>query len=205
MTDLPPTANAPIPPDEQRTGGEGEATLPRWVPVVIGAILVAMAGLAVYTGLRYRNNTLVSIVKPHRRVAPPTTAAPPGEPEAGASLMFPGASGDNAPSAHPAVTGAARAVVTGTGGSITSTVRIWARRGMQLNVVPDDALVYVNDIAVGQARQFNTPDEIYDFPAAGSYNVRLVAPGYKDRSFVVTASDSAKSEIARIDAKLEKQ
>lgn len=201
MSEIPPVTNPPESPEHALE----EATLPAWVPVLIGAILVAMAGLAVYTGLRYRNNTLVSVVKPRRQVVRPTTAAPPGEPQAGASLIFPGSSGDNAPAAHPPVSGRSRAIVTGTGGAIDATVRIWARRGMQLSVTPDDAIVYVNDVAVGQAKQFNTPDEIYDFPAAGSYSVKLVAPGYKDRTFVVTATDSAKSEIARINAKLEKQ
>jgi hypothetical protein len=208
MTDLPPTT-APSEPQPQPgvDGHEGdETTLPRWVPVLIGAILVTMAALAVFTGLRYRNNnTLVSIVHSPQRAQQPATAAPPGEPEPGASLIFPGASGDNAPAAHPPVGGQARAVVTGSGETISATVRIWARRGMQLNVVPDDAVVYVNEIAVGQARQFNGPDEVYDFPAAGSYTVKLTAPGYKDRSYTITASDTAKAEIALIDAKLEKQ
>lgn len=202
MSELPP--NGPVPPPDHVPNDE--TTLPRWVPILIGAILVLMAGLAVFTGLRYRaENTLVSIVHPKRRVQPPPTPAPPGEPEAGASLIFPGASGDNAPAAHPPVTGPSRAVITGSGADINATVRIWARRGMQLSVVPDDAVVYVNDVAVGQAKQFNSADEIYDFPAAGSYTVRLTAPGYKDRSFIVTATDSAKAEIAHIDAKLDKQ
>ncbi len=206
MTDLPPTAppSEPPPAHEERTEVDA-ATLPWWVPVLIGTILVLMAALAVFTGLRYRTNTLVSIVHPPRRVQQPATPAPPGEPEAGASLIFPGASGDNAPTAHPPVSGQARAVITGSGEVINATARIWARRGMQLSVVPDDAVVYVNDVAIGQARQFNSGDEIYDFPAAGSYTVKLSAPGYKDRSFIVTASDGAKAEIAHIDAKLEKQ
>lgn len=204
MSELPPQTSVPHSAEPHGHPVE-EASLPPWVPVLIGAVLVAMAGLAVFTGLRYRNNTLVTIVRPRHKIQQPATVAPPGEPEAGASLIFPGSSGDNAPAAHPPVTGVARAIVTGTGGAINATVRIWARRGMQLSVTPDDAVVYVNDVAVGQAKQFNTPDEIYDFPAAGSYNVRLVAPGYEERTFVVTASESAKSEIARIQTKLEKQ
>jgi hypothetical protein len=200
MSELPPRNSNPHPVEHPPAADE--STLPRWVPVLIGAVLVAMAGLAVFTGLRYRNNALSTIVRPPHRIQQPGSVAPPGEPEAGASLIFPGLS---APAAHPPVTGVSRAIVTGTGGAINATVRIWARRGMLLNVVPDGAVVYVNEVAVGQARQFNTPDEIYDFPAAGSYNVRLVAPGYKDRAFVVTASETAKSEIARIDARLEKQ
>ncbi len=203
MSALPPDAPPPGPHDRHEVD---ETSLPRWVPILIGAILIVMAALAVFTGLRYRNNTtLVSIVHPRHKVQEPATPAPPGEPEAGASLIFPGASGDNAPTAHPPVSGQARAVITGSGESINATVRIWARRGMQLSVVPDDAVVYVNDVAVGQARQFNSPDEIYDFPAAGSYTVKLTAPGYKDRSYVVTASDTAKAEIAHIEAKLDKQ
>jgi hypothetical protein len=206
MTDLPPGTQPSQPHHVHEPHEAGETSLPRWVPVLIGAILVLMAALAVFTGLRYRNdNTLVSIVHPRPKAPQPNTAAPPGEPEAGASLIFPGASGDNAPTAHPPVSGQARAVITGSGATINATVRIWARRGMQLNVVPDDAVIYVNDVAIGQAKQFNSLDEIYDFPAAGSYTVRLTAPGYRDRSYVVTASETAKAEIARIDAKLDKQ
>ena len=206
MTDLPPTATPSQTQRENETPVADEPSLPRWVPLLIGAILVLMAALAVFTGLRYRNDsTLVSIVHPRQKAPQPNTPAPPGEPEAGASLIFPGASGDNAPTAHSPVSGQARAVISGNGATINATVRIWARRGMQLSVVPDDAVVYVNDVAIGQAKQFSSLDEIYDFPAAGSYTVRLTAPGYKDQTYVVTASETAKAEIARIDAKLARQ
>ena len=80
-----------------------------------------------------------------------------------------------------------------------------ARRGMMTHVVPGDALVYVNEVAVGQADQFNTENEIYDFPAAGSYTVRIVAPGYRERQFVITVAEDSKQEIARLDVKLEKE
>jgi hypothetical protein len=179
--------------------------MPRWVPGVIGAVLVAMAALAVYTGLRYRTPTLANGVVKSRRPARAMTsgAGAPGEPEPGASLMFPG-DADNAPAAHDAVTGRARAEITGTGHGITSTVRIWARRGMMTNVVPDDAMVSVNDLVIGQAKQFDKPDEIYDFPAPGSYTIHISAPGYKDQQFIVTVADDAKQEIARLDVKLVK-
>jgi hypothetical protein len=211
MSEVPPAGpEPPVPPSE-----EGEhrhethdlpepMVFPRWVPVLIGVVLLAMAALAVFTGLRYRTRTFTSIVRPQRTPAPTRASAPPGEPEAGASLVLPGESGDNAPAAHPAVTGRSRAVITNEGGTVNSTVRIWARRGMILDVVPPDTVVYVNELPVGQASQFNSTDEIYDFPAAGSYNVRLSAPGFKDRQFVVTASETAKEEIARISVKLEK-
>jgi len=178
--------------------------MPRWVPGVIGIVLVAMAALAVYTGLRYRNPTLVNGVVKSRRPARAMTggAGPPGEPEPGSSLVFPGDAADNAPTASDPVAGHARAEITGSGHGITSVVRIWARRGMMTNVVPDDAMVSVNDLVIGQAKQFDKPDEIYDFPAPGSYTIHISAPGYKDQQFIVTVADDAKQEIAKLDVKL---
>jgi len=196
MTDVPPPEGPGEPAEPEA------APLPGWVPILIGLVLVALAGLAVFTGLQYRDSTIVSVVKP-RRVPAANSPAPPGEPQAGASLVFPGESGDNTPVAHPPVTGQARATITGTGHVIEGTVRIWARRGMTTAVTPHDALVYVNDIQVGQANQLAT--QPYEFPQPGSYNVRITAPGYRDRLFVVTAADSAKEELARIEAKLARE
>jgi PEGA domain-containing protein len=179
------------------------ALFPKWVPLLIGIVLVALAGLAVFTGLRYRTSTLVNMVRPRAPRAVPRSNAPspPGEPEAGASLM----SGGDAPVANAPVSGNSRAVITGGAEGISSTMRIWARRGMTLSVTPSDAIVYVNDIAVGEAKQFDGPDEIYDFAQPGSYTVRLVAPGYKEVQYVITAEANAKAEVARIEAKLTKQ
>jgi len=198
MTEQPPRVHEPHEPPQP-------PLMPRWIPILIGIVLVAMAALAVVTGLRFRDTSLVGMVKPRKPSRMITTAAPPGEPEAGASLMFPGESGDNAPVAHEPATGPSHAVVSGGKGGVSSTVRLWARRGMTTHVVPGDALVYVNDVAIGQADQFNSENEIYDFPAAGSYTVRIVAQGYRERAYVVTASDEAKAEIAAIDVKLDKQ
>src|SRR5690349_13585477 len=103
MSELPP----PEPPDNAEPP---PAPLPRWIPILIGAVLVIIAALAAYTGLRYRPNTLVSIIHPRRVVPQSNTPAPSGEPEAGASLIFDG----NAPDAHPPVGGKSRAVITGT-------------------------------------------------------------------------------------------
>lgn len=167
-----------------------EPQLPRWVPAVIGVVLVTLAALAVYTGVRYRNPTLADgIIRPKRTTARVSGGGPPGEPGPGASLIFPGESGDNAPTG-------------GGGAAVAGSIRLWARRGMITNVVPDDAMIYVNDLAIGEAKQFDKPDEVYDFPASGSYTVRVIAPGYKERQFVVTAAENAPEEIARIDVKL---
>lgn len=175
--------------------------MPRWVPVLIGAILVAMAGLAVYTGLRNRDeNTLLAHV-PARNEQRANTAAPPGEPGAGASLVLHGESGDNTPAANEPVQGQARAVVTGGPAGVTSVVRIWARRGLVLDVTPANTMVYVNDIPIGEASQFNTMDETYEFAAAGSYTVKLVPPQGAGKTYIVTASDDAGDDVARIRAK----
>jgi len=77
MTDVPP------PPEHSEACEPEAAPLPRWVPTFIGAVLVILAGLAVYTGLSYRNNTIVSVVRP-RRVPAANSPAPPGEPQPGA-------------------------------------------------------------------------------------------------------------------------
>lgn len=176
--------------------------MPRWVPVLIGALLVGLAGLAVFTGLRYReSNTLTSQVRPQRDRT--TVPAPPGEPGAGASLVMHGRDGDAAPVANAPVTGQARAVVTGGPGGVQSVVRIWAKRGMQLEVTPPDAMVYVNGMLVGHANQFDTTDEIYDFAEAGSYTVRIVAPSGAEKTYIVTAADDAPDDVAVIKASVQ--
>jgi hypothetical protein len=173
--------------------------MPRWVPVLIGVLLVLLAGLAVYTGLRYREPDMSQ----HVRTRPEgrDTFAPPGEPGAGASRVMNGASGE-APVANAPVSGEARAVISGGPGGVQATVRIWARRGMVLAVTPEDAMVYVNGVLVGQANQFDTTDEIYDFAEPGSYTIRIVSPAGTEKTFIVTAADDAKQDVATIAAAL---
>ena len=182
MTEQPPVASEP-PPERHASDQTG---LPRWVPTLIGVVLVVMAGLAVYTGIRFRNPTLANGIIKNRRPPRMTGGGPPGEPEPGASLVFP----ENSPTAGgPAVAGA---------------VQMSAKRGLITNVVPEDAMVYVNGVAIGEVRQFNTVDKVYDFPAEGPYTVRIVAPGFKDAQFVINANENAPLEIAQIDARLER-
>ena len=189
-------------PPRERHPAADAPQLPRWVPALIGGVLVAMAALAVYTGLHYRNPTLANGII--RRRNPPramTNAGAPGEPEPGGSLVFPGAAAD----ANEPVPSRNRVEIAGGREGVTSTVRMSARRGLLTNITPDDAMIYVNGLAIGQAKQFNTMDEVYDFPAPGSYTIRVVAPGYKDREFIVIADENATAEIARIDTKLDPQ
>jgi len=212
MSEVPP----PVPPETPPPGHEHEhkhephevpepPLMPGWVPLTIGLALVVMAALAVFTGLRYRQPTAITRMITRRSTPRQTAPAPPGEPAPGASLVYPG-DADNVPRANAPVETRSRAEITGGGtAGVSSIVRIEARRGMLTNVEPDDALVYVNDLAIGEAKQFNTPDEIYDFAAPGSYTIRLTAPGYRERTFVVNAGEAAKNEVARIEVKLEKQ
>ena len=201
MTDEPrPAGEQPPPPRERHIV---ESTLPTWVPTVIGVILVLMAALAVYTGLRYRNPTLANgIIKRKAIPRAMTNGGAPGEPEPGASLVFPGSNAE----ANPATdTAPNRVDIAGGREGVLATVRMSARRGMITNVLPDDAMIYVNGLAIGEAKQFNTVDEVYDFPAPGAYTIRIVAPGHRERQFVITADDNAQQDIARLDVKLESQ
>jgi hypothetical protein len=160
-----------------------------------------MAALAVFTGIRYRDDgTLTSHFRSPRPRA--TNAAPPGEPEAGGSFVVPGDARQTTPVAGPPVQGQARAVISGTAAGVDSLPRFWARRGMMLDVLPEAAMVYVNDLPIGQVRQFNTMDEVYDFAEPGSYVVRIVAPDGPEKRFVVTATDEAQDNVAKISAKL---
>jgi hypothetical protein len=185
-------------PDSQSTvPADGEApppVMPRWVPILIGLVLVLIAAFAVYTGMRYRENTLTSIIRnddasPGRTMRP----GPPGEQEAGGSLMS-----GKTPDANAAVTGSSRAVVTGGPQGVEVSVRMWARRGMIFDVTPKDAAIYVNDEAIGQASQFDSDEEVYDFAQPGSYNVRIVSPGRPERHYTVTAAADAPNEVVTI-------
>jgi hypothetical protein len=174
--------------------------IPRWVPILIGVLLVLIAGLAVWTGIRYRHPALANgIVKSRRPPRPMTGAGPQGEPEPGASLILPG----EAPTASAPVAGRTRVEITGGGAQgVTAVMRLWARRGLSVNATPDDAMVYVNDTPIGAASQWTG---VYEFAQPGSYTVRIVAPGYREKMFVVTAAENARDEVAVITAKLERQ
>jgi hypothetical protein len=162
---------------------------------------VTLAGLAVYTGLRYRDEgTLTGRIHPQRQRT--TTAAPPGEPEAGASLVVPGSAGSNTPAAGAPVQGQARTVISGGPEGVTAMPRYWVRRGVFFDVKPDDAIVYVNDLPIGQVRQFDTADEVYDFAEPGSYLIRVVASNGSERRYMVTATDDAKGDVMKLSAEL---
>ena len=181
MTDQPPVA----PRRDERDVVDEPAPMPQWVPIAIGVVLVTLAALAVLTGLRYRDQTLVRIVQPHPRPMRATAPAPPGEPEPGASLMFPGDAA-NVPAAREAVSGSSHAEITGGKNGVTMVSKLWARRGLRTNVTPADAVVYVNDVAIGQASQFDSEDEEYDFAAPGNRSAYFVSDAcFRVRAFAI--------------------
>lgn len=175
--------------------------MPHWVPILIGVVLVALASLAVITGLRYHDDEPSGDARP-ARAARTGAYAPPGEPGAGASRVMHGGDADQTPAANAAVAGPSRAVINGGPNGIEAVVRMWARRGMILDVEPKDAMVYVNDVLIGSANQFDTPEEVYDFAEPGSYTVKIVSPSGPSRTYIVTAADDAKQDLARIKAAL---
>lgn len=167
-----------VPPDPQ--GAPEPELMPRWVPVAIGVVLVTLAALAVITGLRYRDDTLVGIVESRRM--PQATGGSPGAPEAGASRMM----SDGGANVPPA-------------GAPLDEPTFWARRGIMVRDAPADAVVYVNDVPVGRAGELDSENEVYDFAAPGTYTVRIVARGGEERRFVVTVSHDAEQNIALLD------
>jgi len=181
--------------------------MPGWVAPAIGITLVVMGALAVYTGLKYRGAGLGKelITEPaiQRRRPPIQPSAPPGEPEPGASRQ--GISGGQTPQANPVTGTSPRMQIKNEAGGLVGSTRLNARRGVLFQVIPSDAVIYVNNLAIGPAKQFSTPDEVYDFPDEGSFTIRLVAPGYREAEYIVNSGANAPDEIATISTKLQKE
>jgi hypothetical protein len=59
-----------------------------------------------------------------------------------------------------------------------------------LDVSPDDALLYLNGVLIGVARDFNGQPDVL-FLRAGHYAVALRLPGYRGRAFELDASGAA--------------
>lgn len=180
--------------------------LPRWIAPAIALLLVSLAGLAIYTGLRYRRAPLGGVFPDRKLDMPREHGGAPGEPEAGASRMLHGERGENIPQpGAPLVGEQSRVAISNDAAGMTHAVRLRARRGVLIDVVPSDATVYVNDQPVGIAGQFKDPQEIYEFNEEGGYDIRIVAPGHRELQFMVTSTEAAEAEVAVIRAKLEPQ
>ncbi len=180
--------------DEARE--ERQLALPAWVPAAIGLTLVALAAMAVYTGFRTR-------VKPPERATevgapftevdglyPEDSGGPPGAPEPGASRVRPGS---EVPAPGPSDDEKVEA----------SRVGIAASRGIVFDVQPSDAVIYVNDVEVGSARQFAAAEDAYEFAEEGAFLVRIAAAGHEEFEVVVLADRDAAKEIAEVSVQLE--
>lgn len=180
--------------------------MPRWVPVVIGLALVAMAALAIWTGLRQRDVPFWKAAAGSSTTRSPQVGVP-GEPEPGASRVVHGAGGDVIP--QPGVTDPsqrARMVITGDSSGVTPTVRVDARRGLLVDVNPEDAIVYVNDQLIGEARQFAARQQAWEFAEPqGSYHVVVIAQGYRPLQYEVIANPDSTNELAVVRGDLEIQ
>ena len=183
-------------------------SLPKWVPIGLGLVLLGMAGLAVYTGLNYRN---VSLSKGIRRVVSSRPSGRlaetgvPGEPQPGASRVVHGEYGETIPQPEAFDPDLAPNAIRSEGGAVVPVIRLAARRGLLVRVIPDDALVYMNGQPIGAAKQFSSSDQIYEFADVGRFSVRLVAPGYREVEYEISASQEAADEVAVINTKLKKQ
>jgi hypothetical protein len=180
-------------------------SLPKWVPVAIGLVLVGMAALAIYTGVTYRATTLARKILPipERPAAPSREIGAPGEPQAGASRVLHGEAGDAVPAPGAIVEDASRVAITGAGGAITGTMRLSASRGLVLDVKPPDAIAYMNGQAIGEVRQFRSAEDAWEFPDPGQFTLKISAPGHKELEYVINVDHNAPEELAVIRAEME--
>lgn len=170
--------------------------------MAIGLVLVGMAALAVWTGLRHRDTPFW---KPEPIATSTGAHAVPGEPEPGASRVMHDSEGGalaRARETDPSVR--ARTIIEGSGSDIRSTARMHARRGLIVNVEPRDAIVYINGQLIGEARQLSTADQVWEFgEPEGTYRVTVVSSGYRPLRFEVVADQNAADEIAVLRGRLE--
>jgi hypothetical protein len=186
---------------------EGEQTsMPRWIPILIGVVLVFLAALAVYTGLTYRGARVGVFEGSGPQGVRAGDDGAPGEPQPGASRIVHGARGENVPEPNPPDTrDRSRVGMVSEGSGVVASVRAEARRGIRTIVRPDDAAIYVNGQLMGTASQFSGPDEVYEFPSEGSFTFRIVAPGFEESEFIVNANPMAVDEIATLRVSLRKR
>ena len=192
---------------EQEGPARPEGGMPRWVPVLIGVVLLIIAVLAVYTGMRYRGGPLGRAFGRATTSMVRSEGGAPGEPQPGASRVLHGVGGDHVPAPRPATSGEdeeSKVIIRGGPEGTIPSIRLTAQRAMHIHVDPSSAVVYVNDQPVGVAEQFTGPD-LYEFPEEGEYTVRLVADGYEEIEYTVLVQQDAKTEIADIQATLKKK
>lgn len=195
-------ASTPPPPPEER-----RLELPGWVPAAIGLTLVLLASMAVYTGFSTR-------VRPQPATESPADVSPfsmdegifieeaggaPGAPGPGDSRVTP--EGD-VPVTGSAPEDGSPMSISGDGASVSGRMSLAVRRGLVFDVTPEDAALYVNDVAVGTARQFSSTETAYEFSEAGVFSVKIAAPGHAEVELVVNAGPDAPEETAVVALRL---
>lgn len=189
------------PPQEER-----RLALPAWVPAAIGLTLVLLAAMAVYTGFRTQ-------VRPPERVDgltpfsasdglyPEESGGSPGAPGPGGSRVSP--EGEvPAPEPLGEEGGTAGIAIEGDATGLVGKQSLTARRGLVFDVQPPDAVIWVNNVAVGAARQFASVDQAYEFAEEGVFTIRITAPGHAEMEIDVSADHGADQELAEVSVKL---
>jgi hypothetical protein len=189
--------------NDDSPGPDVPRAMPRWVLLLIGTVLVVIAALAVYTGIRYRGGPIGRAFDRATATVMPPEGGPPGEPVPGGSRMM---HGGDVPTPREVTDGgnASKVVIRGGPEGVIPSIRLTAARAMHVHVDPPSAMVYVNDQAIGIAQQFTGPD-LYEFPEEGEYTVRVVAEGYEEIEYTVLVRNDARTEIADIAATLRKK
>jgi hypothetical protein len=198
-----PPAPEPSPPSD-----ETPIALPRWVAPAIGLALVVIAGLAVWSGFRPRTRPEAKIVITEP-AAPPLTGmredsgGSPGDPGPGASRIVQSDTGGAVPAAAPLPEGELpRSTIAGDKAGVTTTASLEVRRGVAFDSDRPDAVVYVNDVPIGDAGQFAVKDQPYEFAQEGTFTVRVVAKDGTEARFVVVATAAAETDVAMIRVRL---
>jgi len=190
---------------------EQPIVLPVWVAPAIGLALVAIAGMAAWTGFRQRTSTDVKYVLTGPQLTGPKTSMPddsggaPGDPGPGASRLVQSETGGEVPRAEPIPEGELpRATIEGNAGGVVPTSSLEVRRGIAFDCDRPDAMVYVNDLPIGEAGQFAAKDQPYEFSQEGSFSVRVVAKDGTETRFTVVASAGAETDVKVIAVRLAK-
>ena len=95
-----------------------------------------------------------------------------------------------------------RTTIEGNRGGVLPTESLEVRRGIAFDADRPDAIVYVNDLLIGEAGQFASSDQPYEFAQEGTFNVRIVARDGTEARFVVVATAAAETDVARIRVRL---
>ncbi|MCM2313865.1 MAG: hypothetical protein NDJ92_01765 [Thermoanaerobaculia bacterium] len=187
---------------------ETPLALPRWVAPAIGLALVAIAAMAVWTGFRPRTRPEARLVITEPAVSrstgmPEDSGGAPGNPEPGASRMVQSESGGAVPDAQPLPEGELpRITIEGNQAGVTQTSSVEVRRGIAFDADRPDAIVYVNDLPIGDAGQYSAKDQAYEFAQEGTFNVRVVAKDGTEARFVVVATAAAQTDVLMIRVRL---